>query len=52
MTRTKSGRTVTVSLRPEALEEAEAWLHRTRSFWTRQLGDLAGSFTTTQQEEP
>lgn len=52
VTRTKSGRTVTVSLRPEALEEAEAWLHRTRSFWTRRLDDLARSFATTEQEEP
>lgn len=51
VTRTKTGRTVTVSLRPQALEEAETWLHRTRSFWTQQLGALAGSFTTTEQEQ-
>ncbi|QFG67350.1 ArsR/SmtB family transcription factor [Ornithinimicrobium pratense] len=44
--RVKQGRTVTVSLRPEALVETEAWLHRTRTFWTTQLGQLAASFET------
>lgn len=43
--RTKSGRTVTVSLRPPALVEAEDWLRRQRTFWTSQLGQLADSFT-------
>lgn len=42
--RVKHGRVVTVSLRPEALEQTEAWLHRTRTFWTSQLGHLADSF--------
>ncbi|WP_131105451.1 ArsR/SmtB family transcription factor [Ornithinimicrobium sufpigmenti] len=44
--RVKQGRTVTVSLRPEALAETEAWLHRTRTFWTVQLGRLAASLET------
>lgn len=47
--RTKSGRTVTVSLRPQSLAEAEAWLRRNRTFWTQQLGNLADSFTTEEQ---
>lgn len=44
VTRTKSGRTVTVALRPEALADSEAWLHRTRTFWQSQLDNLAASF--------
>lgn len=44
VTRTKRGRTVTVALRPEALADTEAWLHRTRSFWQTRLGNLAASF--------
>jgi DNA-binding transcriptional ArsR family regulator len=44
--RAKRGRTVTVSLRPETLVETEAWFHRTHSFWTTQLGQLAASFDT------
>lgn len=39
--RVKSGRTVTVHLEREALDEAEAWLRRTRVFWTHQLDRLA-----------
>lgn len=49
VSRTKSGRTVTVSLRPQPLAEAEDWLRRNRTFWTQQLGNLADSFTI---EEP
>lgn len=44
VTRTKRGRTVTIALRPEALADSEAWLHRTRTFWQTQLGNLAESF--------
>lgn len=47
VTRTKSGRTVTVALRPHALADTEAWLHRTRTFWQGQLGNLAASFEET-----
>lgn len=52
--RSKTGRTVTVTLRPEALTEAEEWLHRTRIFWTHQLGALAASFADPRpvDEEP
>ena len=54
VTRSKAGRTVTVSLRPEPMAEAEEWLQRTRMFWTHQLGNLAESFSTTSPnaEEP
>lgn len=44
ISRAKHGRTVTVSLRPQALVESEAWMQRTRAFWTSQLGQLAASF--------
>ena len=51
--RTKTGRTVTVALRPEGMTEAEEWLHRTRLFWTHQLAALAASFADpTAPEEP
>lgn len=44
VSRTKSGRTVTVHLRREALEDAELWLQRTRLFWTNHLDRLAAHF--------
>jgi DNA-binding transcriptional ArsR family regulator len=43
VTRTKSGRTVTVHLQAERLGEAERWLRRTRRFWSSQLSHLAAS---------
>lgn len=51
VTRTKTGRTVTVSLRPQALQDAEEWLRRNRTFWTHQLGNLAESFPTPDEQE-
>jgi DNA-binding transcriptional ArsR family regulator len=41
ITRTKSGRTVTVRLRPRPLREAVAWLSRYERFWTGGLDRLA-----------
>ncbi|MCK0110749.1 metalloregulator ArsR/SmtB family transcription factor [Ornithinimicrobium sp. F0845] len=52
VTRTKSGRTVTVSLERDRLRAAEDWLHRTRTFWATQLGNLAQSFDPTAKEQP
>jgi DNA-binding transcriptional ArsR family regulator len=49
VSRTKHGRTVTVSLHPQALAESEAWIQRTRTFWTTQLGQLADSFEAPPQ---
>jgi DNA-binding transcriptional ArsR family regulator len=49
--RAKTGRTVTVTLRPEALQDAEEWLRRNRTFWTHQLGNLAESFATPDEQE-
>jgi DNA-binding transcriptional ArsR family regulator len=46
VSRTKHGRTVTVHLEQQALADSEAWLARTRSFWTTQLGQLAATFDT------
>lgn len=60
VSRRKSGRTVTVRLRHEPLSSAEQWLHRTRTFWSGQLGSLAAAFpapgrpplSTTSEETP
>ena len=41
ITRTKSGRTVTVRLRPQPMREAMAWLSRYERFWTGSLDRLA-----------
>jgi len=38
--RQKSGRIVTVSLVPDAMSEAMAWLERTTSFWSAKLDRL------------
>jgi DNA-binding transcriptional ArsR family regulator len=50
VTRRKQGRTVTVHLERERLGEAEAWLHRTRTFWARQLSSLAHAMTETDDQ--
>src|SRR5689334_16764390 len=39
--RAKSGRTVTVELRPQPLREALDWLNRYERFWSRSLDRLA-----------
>jgi DNA-binding transcriptional ArsR family regulator len=41
ITRAKSGRTVTVRLRPQPMREAMAWLSRYERFWTGSLDRLA-----------
>jgi len=41
ITRAKSGRTVTVRLRPQPMREAMAWLSRYERFWTGGLDRLA-----------
>jgi DNA-binding transcriptional ArsR family regulator len=40
ITRSKTGRTVTVRLRPQPLREAMAWLHRYERFWSGRLDGL------------
>jgi DNA-binding transcriptional ArsR family regulator len=40
ITRTKSGRTVTVRLRPQPMREAVAWLRRYERFWSARLDGL------------
>ena len=52
VSRAKHGRTVTISLHPQALLESEAWMQRTRTFWTTQLGQLADSFDTSHVPSP
>jgi DNA-binding transcriptional ArsR family regulator len=41
VTRSKSGRTVTVRLRPQPMREAVAWLRRYERFWSARLDKLA-----------
>ena len=41
ITRTKSGRTVTVRLRPQPMREAMTWLSRYERFWSGSLDRLA-----------
>jgi DNA-binding transcriptional ArsR family regulator len=40
VTRTKSGRTVTVRLRPQPMREAMEWLRRYERFWSGSLDKL------------
>lgn len=49
ISRTKRGRTVTVRLERGPLRSAEEWLHRTRTFWTTQLGNLAEAFAIPEE---
>ena len=51
VSRSKHGRIVTVRLEPEALGAAEDWLHRTRTFWSQQLGNLADHFADGNPKE-
>jgi DNA-binding transcriptional ArsR family regulator len=41
VTRSKSGRTVTVRLRPQPMREAMEWLRRYEHFWSTSLDRLA-----------
>jgi DNA-binding transcriptional ArsR family regulator len=41
VTRSKSGRTVTVRLRAQPMREAMAWLRRYERFWSERLDGLA-----------
>ena len=41
ITRMKSGRTVTVRLRPQPIREAMEWLRRYERFWSARLDKLA-----------
>ncbi|USQ80677.1 ArsR/SmtB family transcription factor [Ornithinimicrobium faecis] len=52
VSRTKAGRTVTVHLQRAPLQSAEDWLHRTRTFWAAQLGNLANSFAPEPSPTP
>jgi DNA-binding transcriptional ArsR family regulator len=50
VTRSKSGRTVTVRLRPQPMREAMAWLRRYERFWLRRLDGLA-AYAESQEAE-
>jgi len=51
VSRTKTGRTVTVRLEPEPLGAAEDYLRRTRTFWIHQLDNLADRFADSKPKE-
>lgn len=50
VTRTKTGRTVTVRLRPQPMREAMEWLSRYERFWSTGLDRLA-ALTETREAE-
>ena len=49
--RVKSGRVVTVTLRPEGMAEATAWLAKTEQFWASRLDRLAALVTNEVKEK-
>ena len=51
ITRSKSGRTVTVRLRPQPMREAMAWLSRYERFWAGSLDRLA-AYAERKETEP
>jgi DNA-binding transcriptional ArsR family regulator len=51
ITRTKSGRTVTVRLRPQPMRAAMAWLSRYERFWSGSLDRLA-AYAERKEAEP
>jgi len=51
ITRTKSGRTVTVRLSPEPMREAMEWLRRYERFWTPRLDRLAAYAERREKQE-
>jgi len=50
VTRSKSGRTVTVRLRPQPMREAMEWLRRYERFWSGRLDRLA-AFAESKETE-
>jgi hypothetical protein len=50
VTRSKSGRTVTVRLRPQPMREAMEWLRRYERFWSSRLERLA-SYAESKEAE-
>ena len=50
VTRSKSGRTVTVRLRPQPMREAMAWLRRYERFWSERLDGL-GAYAESKEAE-
>ena len=50
VTRSKSGRTVTVRLRPQPMREAMDWLRRYERFWSHRLDRLAVYAEATETE--
>jgi DNA-binding transcriptional ArsR family regulator len=50
VTRSKTGRTVMVRLRPQPMREAMAWLRRYERFWSERLDGLA-AYAESQEAE-
>jgi DNA-binding transcriptional ArsR family regulator len=51
ITRSKSGRVVTVRLKPQPMKEAMDWLRRYERFWSQSLDQLAAYAETKETEE-
>jgi DNA-binding transcriptional ArsR family regulator len=51
ITRSKSGRTVTVRLRPQPMREAMEWLQRYERFWSNSLNRLTAYAETKEAEQ-
>ena len=51
ITRSKSGRVVTVRLKPQPMREAMDWLRRYERFWSKSLDQLAAYSETKEAEE-
>jgi DNA-binding transcriptional ArsR family regulator len=51
ITRSKSGRTVTVRLRPQPMREAMEWLRRYERFWSNSLDRLT-AYAESKEAEP
>ena len=50
--RVKSGRVVTVTLRPRAMAEALAWLEKTENFWSSRLTRLVEVAEMNAKDKP
>ena len=48
--RTRKGREVFISLKPEPLREAAQWIHQYEQFWTQRLDDFAQHFKAKREK--
>lgn len=48
--RTRKGREVFISLRPEPLKEASSWIHRYEKYWTERLDQFQQHFKARREK--